>query len=190
MQCCAGNPGLIPGLGRSPGEGNGNPLQSSGLETPLDRGASRAAVHGVAKSRTQLKWLSMHTRKLSWGPQEREGRRVRDKWTLTVLDVSLRWRHASLLHSSPHTPSPNWSSPNAQKTRVCTRLHSAHTAHAPGIQSTETAAYLHTSYAHAHTLAPGPTNPGARPSPGCSPCDVIDRYVQCFLWKRFFIKYY
>ena len=46
--------GLIPGLGRSPGEGNGNPLQYSCLENFMDRGAWRAAVHGVAKSQTQL----------------------------------------------------------------------------------------------------------------------------------------
>ena len=47
--------GLIPGLGRSPGEGNGNPIQHSCLENPMDRGAWGATVHGVAKSRTQLK---------------------------------------------------------------------------------------------------------------------------------------
>ena len=52
--------GLIPGLGRSPGEGNGKQLQYSYLENPLDRGAWRAAVHGVAKSWTWLKWLSMN----------------------------------------------------------------------------------------------------------------------------------
>ena len=46
--------GLIPGLGRSPGEGNGNPLQSSCLENPMDRGAWWATVHGVTKSQTQL----------------------------------------------------------------------------------------------------------------------------------------
>jgi len=44
----------IPGLGRSPGEGNGNPLQYSYLENPMDRGAWWATVHGVAKSQTQL----------------------------------------------------------------------------------------------------------------------------------------
>ena len=42
-----GDLGSIPGLGRSPGEGNGNPLQFSGLENPLDRGAWRATVRGV-----------------------------------------------------------------------------------------------------------------------------------------------
>ena len=51
----AGDPGLIPGLGRSPGEGNGNLLQYSCLENPMDRGARWATVHGVAKSRTRLR---------------------------------------------------------------------------------------------------------------------------------------
>ena len=45
----------FPGLGRSPGEGNGSPLQSSCLENTVDRGAWRAIVHGVTKSQTQLK---------------------------------------------------------------------------------------------------------------------------------------
>ena len=50
----AGDPGLISGLGRSPGEGNGNPLQYSCLGNPMDGGAWQTTVHGVAKSRTQL----------------------------------------------------------------------------------------------------------------------------------------
>ena len=50
----AGDPGLIPGSGRSPGEGNGNPLQYSCLENPMDRGAWPATIHGISKSRTQL----------------------------------------------------------------------------------------------------------------------------------------
>ena len=50
--------GSILGWGRSPGERNGNPLQDSGLESPMDRGTWQATVHGVAKSRTWLKWLS------------------------------------------------------------------------------------------------------------------------------------
>ena len=45
----AGDVGLIPGLGRSPGEGNGNPLQYSCLENRMDRGAWQATVHGIAK---------------------------------------------------------------------------------------------------------------------------------------------
>ena len=51
----AGDPGSIPGWGRSPGEGNGNPLQHSCLENPMDGGAWWATVHGVAKSRTRLR---------------------------------------------------------------------------------------------------------------------------------------
>ena len=49
-----GDAGSIPGSGRSPGEGDGNPLQSSCLENPMDGGAWWAAVHGVTKSRTRL----------------------------------------------------------------------------------------------------------------------------------------
>ena len=48
----ARNLGLTPGSGRSPGEGNGNPLQYSCLENPMDRGASQATDHGVTKSQT------------------------------------------------------------------------------------------------------------------------------------------
>ena len=48
----AGDLGSIPGLGRSPGEGNGNPLQCSCLKNPMDGGAWWATVHGVTKSRT------------------------------------------------------------------------------------------------------------------------------------------
>ena len=50
----AGDLGLIPGLGRSCGEGNGNPLHYSGLENSMDRGAWRATVPGMAKSQTRL----------------------------------------------------------------------------------------------------------------------------------------
>ena len=53
-----GDLGSIPGLGRFPGEGNGNPLQYSCLENPMDGGAWWATVHGVAKSRTQLSDLT------------------------------------------------------------------------------------------------------------------------------------
>ena len=54
----AGDPDLIPGSGRSPGEENGNTLQYSCLGNPIDRGGWQATVHGVAKSRTQMKQLS------------------------------------------------------------------------------------------------------------------------------------
>ena len=59
--CNAGDSGLIPGLGRSPGEGNGNPLQDYCLENPMDRGAWWATAHVVAKSRTRLSdFKSLH----------------------------------------------------------------------------------------------------------------------------------
>ena len=59
--CNSGDMGSIPGLGRSPGEGNGNPLQYSCLENPMDRGAWWATVHGVEKSQTRLSnFISLH----------------------------------------------------------------------------------------------------------------------------------
>ena len=70
---------FIPGLGRSPGIGNGNPFQCSCLEDSMDRGAWRATVHGVAKSRTPLsdftftfhfhaleKEMATHSSSLAW----------------------------------------------------------------------------------------------------------------------------
>ena len=56
--CTLGDLGLIPGSGRSPGEGNGTPLQYSCLENPMDEGDWQATVHGVAKSRTQLSYFT------------------------------------------------------------------------------------------------------------------------------------
>ena len=50
--CSAGDPGLIPGLGRSPGEGNSYSLQYSCLENSMDRGALFATVYGAIKSQT------------------------------------------------------------------------------------------------------------------------------------------
>ena len=52
--CNAGDPGSIPGLRRSPGEGNGNPFQYSCLENSMDRRACQTTVCGVAKSQTRL----------------------------------------------------------------------------------------------------------------------------------------
>ena len=68
----AGDAGLIPGSGRSPGEGNGNSLQYSCLENPMDRGAWWATVHGVAKSQTQLSNHHYHTN---------------DQWLVGLVDV-------------------------------------------------------------------------------------------------------
>ena len=58
--CDAGDPGLIPRSGRSPGEGNGYPLQCSCLENFMDRGAWQAPGLGVTKSRTQLRDFQLH----------------------------------------------------------------------------------------------------------------------------------
>ena len=54
LPASAGGEGLIPGLGRSPGEGNGNPVQNSCLGNLMDRGAWQTTVHGVTKSWTRL----------------------------------------------------------------------------------------------------------------------------------------
>ena len=64
LPASAGDLGLIPGWGWSPGEGRGNPLQYSGLENPRDGGAWWAAVYGVAQSRTRLKRLSSPSKQL------------------------------------------------------------------------------------------------------------------------------
>ena len=65
--------GSVPGLGRSPGRGHGNPLQDSCLENATDREVWRAAVHGVAKGQTGLRWLSraehsLFTPRVDWFP--------------------------------------------------------------------------------------------------------------------------
>ena len=65
--CNAGDLGLIPGLRRSPGEGNGNPLQFSCLENAMDRGAWWVTVHGVAKSQAEA---TKHTPRLSTHAQD------------------------------------------------------------------------------------------------------------------------
>ena len=58
--CNAGVLGSIPGLGKSPRGGHGNPLQYSCLENPMDRGPWQATVHGVMKSQTQLSDFTLH----------------------------------------------------------------------------------------------------------------------------------
>ena len=63
--CNVGDLGSIPGLGRSPGEGKGYPLQYSGLENSINREARQATAHGVMKSQTRLKWLRS-TSPCSW----------------------------------------------------------------------------------------------------------------------------
>ena len=57
--CSAGDPGSIPGSGRSPGVGNSNPLQYSCLENSMDRGACRATVHGFSKELDRTEQLTL-----------------------------------------------------------------------------------------------------------------------------------
>ena len=64
-----GDPGSIPGSGRSPGEGNGNPLQYSCLENPMDGGAWWATVHGVSKSWTRLSDFTFTFSVISYKPE-------------------------------------------------------------------------------------------------------------------------
>ena len=71
--CNVGDPSLIPRSGRSPREGNGNSLQWSYLENPMDREAWWVTVHGVAKSQTRLKQLSTGTRTRMEGAQSASG---------------------------------------------------------------------------------------------------------------------
>ena len=81
--CNAGDLGSSPGLGRSPGEGNGNPLQYYCLENPMDRGAWQAAVYGVTKSWTRLSEFTL----LHW----REAGRANGEWgACSVLGRPLR----------------------------------------------------------------------------------------------------
>ena len=63
----AGDPSLIPGLGRSPGEGNGYPLLYSCLENPMDRGAWWATVHGVPKDSDMTEQLNNKNETLNLG---------------------------------------------------------------------------------------------------------------------------
>ena len=72
----AGDAGSIPGSGRSPGGGNGNPLQYSCMQNPMDREAWQATVHRVAKSQTQLQWLSMRAYSLKFLPFKTEASAV------------------------------------------------------------------------------------------------------------------
>ena len=58
--CIVGDPGSIPGSGRSPGEGNDKPLQSTCLENSMDGGAWLATIHGIAKSCTRLRSFTSH----------------------------------------------------------------------------------------------------------------------------------
>ena len=69
-----GGMGSIPGLGRSPRRGNGNPLQYSCLENPMDRGAWRATVHGGARESEMTEQMSTNTHRISREADEEENK--------------------------------------------------------------------------------------------------------------------
>ena len=106
--CNAADLGLIPGLGRSPWEGNGTPLQYSCLENPMDGGAWWATVHGVAKSRTRLSdFISLHLGDEGWNL--RQGVSFK-KWCFTAVMYTwwlklikklslINWRGKSVINS-------------------------------------------------------------------------------------------
>ena len=83
--------GLAPESGRSPGERHGNPLQYFLLENPIDRGAWWARVHGVEKSQTQLKPLSMRTP-------------ARLIWTQANQDLNSKSDTQELVNREPEVP--------------------------------------------------------------------------------------
>ena len=85
----AGDPGSIPGLGRSPGEGNGNPLQDYCLENPMNRRAWQATVHGVAKSRIQLRDFTSLIRVKFY--QNLPGIKKQNKTLLIVPPPKISW---------------------------------------------------------------------------------------------------
>ena len=100
-----GDLGFIPGSGRSSGGGSENPLEYPCLENPADRGAWWAAVHGVAQSRTQLKWLSMHAcfgegngSQLQYSCLENP--RDRGAWWAVIYGVAQSWTWLKRLSSS------------------------------------------------------------------------------------------
>ena len=97
-----GDVGFIPGSGRSPGRGHGNPLQYFCLENPMDRGAWQAMVHRVAQSLTQLKWLSTHAR------TEPEIRGYTFISTLYTWNIHKNQRDLMLSHKLVSINSKNW----------------------------------------------------------------------------------
>ena len=80
--CNAGDLGLIPGSGRSPGEGSGSPLQYSYLETPMDRGTWRATQHGITRVRHNLVTKPPNT----WDELSLDWLQLRKEWVCLNID--------------------------------------------------------------------------------------------------------
>ena len=87
--CSVGDLGSVPGLGRSPGVGNGNPLQYSCLEDSMDSGAWRATVHGVTKSRTRLSDFHFHSLPTKLTVEHRAGSSARPGQPQVRLSLNL-----------------------------------------------------------------------------------------------------
>ena len=100
--CNAGDLGSTPGLGRSPAGGHGNPLQYSCLESPVDRAAWRATVHGVTESDTPERISTA-----SWGGNSGKQQKGRGKWSRkgTATERLSLWWPQRKTHSSvlPHS---------------------------------------------------------------------------------------
>ena len=112
--CNVGDLGSIPGLGRSPGERNGNPLQYACLYNPKDKGAWQATVHEVAKSRTrlsdwtELNWTDPSQYSCLGNPMDKGA------WQATVHEVARSWTWVS-----------SWEHPHAILNSFCLILWSS-----------------------------------------------------------------
>ena len=91
-----GDPGSIPGLGRSPGEGNSNPLQDYCLENPMDRGAWQATAHGVTKSRTQLNDFTFSLSTVQYSKQSPLPLDHENLILLNFVNFSAPWQYPNL----------------------------------------------------------------------------------------------
>ena len=97
----AGDAGLIPELGRTPGEGNGNPLQYSCLENPRDGVAWWAAIYGVAQSRTRLKRLSSSSSIQKMTIKKMQSK-TKNSLISLIFYIILFYFHCDLYYFLPH----------------------------------------------------------------------------------------
>ena len=98
--CSVGDPGLTPGSGKCPGEGNGYPLQYSCLENPRDGGTWKATVHGVSKSQTRLSDFTFTFTQLSLWPEIRNP-------CMYKLSSQFLWLPGNIAMEAKHTYQPS-----------------------------------------------------------------------------------
>ena len=106
--CNVGDPGSIPGLGRSPGERNGKPLQYSCLENTMDGGAWQAIVHGVTKIRTQLSNFTFFLHELMMSTF------LTVEYTDYWQDISVKYLYMFCMCIQNHMPQPTETQPCLQ----------------------------------------------------------------------------